>query len=210
MPLSLITKPNMKKTILILLCVCGLGSFAKAQLTSPGIEIGYGGFTPPILNGDAKNRSQFFSNGIEGAEQVTSYGAFHAAVTAKVWKVTVGIEGSYEDILVRNDFGTPTTSSVSTIKVSNKYWTAMGRVQWTYGSISRIKLYSGVAAGIYGVTSTLTQNESSLTPDTKNTASGFAYQATALGACLEGKVSVFLEGGYGFLGIVNGGVRFKL
>lgn len=208
----MIIKPNMKKTILILLFVGGLCSFAKAQLLSPGIEIGYGGFTPPILSGDVKTRTEFFSNGVQGSETVTSTGAFHAAATAKVWRLTVGVEGSYESISVRNDFSYVTNAGPqpATVKANSNYWTLMARAQWNYWSFPGLKLYGGLAAGTYGVKSILKENTSNETPDHSTTGSGFAYQVTVVGASLGGKIAVFLEGGYGYLGLVNGGVRFKL
>lgn len=208
----MIINPNMKKTILILLFVGGLGSFAHAQLLNPGIEIGYGGFTPPVLSGDVKTRAEFFSNSVQGTETVTSTGAFHAAVTAKVWRVTVGVEGSYESIMVKNQFSYVVGNAVygGTQKTNHNYWTAMARVQWNYFSFPGLKLYGGLAGGTYGVTSKLKENTSNETPDNSTKGSGFAYQATVIGASLGGKIAVFLEGGYGYLGLVNGGVRFKL
>jgi hypothetical protein len=207
----MIIKTNMKKAILILLFVGGLGSFANAQLLSPGLELGYGGFTPPVLSGDAKTRQAFFSDGIQGSQTVTSTGAFHVALTAKVWRVTLGVEGSYEAVMVRNDFGVP-GGLPGEVKASSRYWTVMPRVQWNYATLAagRLKLYGGLAAGVYGVTSVLKQNNSNSNPDHSESGSGFAYQVTGVGASLGGKVTFFLEGGYGYLGSVNGGVRFKL
>ena len=203
----------MKKTILILLFVGGLCSFAKAQLLSPGIEIGYGGFTPPVLSGDAKSRQAFFSNGIQGQETVTSTGAFHLALYAKVWKVTIGVEGAYEDVMVKNDFQYNNNAGIvaGVIKGSSNYWSAMARMQWNYVTFpGGLKLYGGIAAGFYNVNSTLKSNTSDLTPDHTTAGNGFAYQGTLVGASLGNKVVLFVEGGYGFLGLVNGGIRFKL
>ncbi|HTJ11060.1 MAG TPA: hypothetical protein VL547_03515 [Dinghuibacter sp.] len=203
----------MKKVILVVLFIAGLGSLAQAQLLNPGIEIGYGGFTPPMLSGDVKTRAEFFSNTVKGTETVTSTGAFHAAVYAKVWKVTVGVEGSYESMMVKNQF--TYSSGNQTIggeqKTNHNYVTAMARVQWNYWSFPGFKLYGGLAGGTYWVTSKLKENNSNETPDPKTSYESFAYQVTAIGASVgSNKVTVFLEGGYGFLGLVSGGVRFKL
>jgi len=94
----------MKKTILILLFVGGLSVLAKAQLISPGIDIGYGGFTTPITGGGAKSRTDFFSDGTQGQYKVTSTGAFHAGVSAKIWKIRVGVVAAYESISVDNAY----------------------------------------------------------------------------------------------------------
>ncbi|WP_133989864.1 hypothetical protein [Dinghuibacter silviterrae] len=204
----------MKRTILILLFVGGLGCFAQAQLLNPGIEIGYGGFTPPILSGDAKTRAEFFSNSVRGSETVTSTGAFHAAAFAKIWRVTVGVEGSYESIQIKNNFSYFSTSINQEVygeeKTTHGYWTAMARVQWSYWSFPGFKMYGGLAGGVYGVHSKLTYNSSNETPDNNTKGSGFSYQITPVGAEVGAKVKFFLEAGYGYLGLVSGGVRFKL
>lgn len=208
----MIINPNMKKAILIVLFIAGLGSLAQAQLLNTGIEVGYGGFTPPMLSGDVKTRAEFFSNQVKGTETVTSTGAFHAAVYTKVWKLTVGVEGSYESMMVKNQF--TYSSGNSTVggeqKTNHNYWTAMARVQWNWWSAPRFKLYGGLALGTYGVTSKLKENNSNETPDTKTSYEATAYQVTAVGISVGNKISVFLEGGYGYLGLVDGGVRFKL
>jgi hypothetical protein len=209
----MIIETNMKKAILILLLVGGLGRVAQAQLLNPGFEIGYGGFTTPILTGDAKSRAQFFSNSVQGNETVTSTGAFHAAVFAKVWRVTIGVEGTYEAVMVKNSFSYYSTGSnneqFGTEKTTHGYWTAMARVQWNYWGFPGFKLYGGIAGGPYGVHSKLTYNSSNETPDNSTKGSGWGYQLTPVGAEVGAKVKVFLEAGYGYLGLVNGGVRFK-
>jgi hypothetical protein len=208
---------NMKKVILILLFVGGLTSMVQAQSLSPvsnwAIDIGYGGFTPPILSGQAKGRSDFFTDGTQGQYTVTSTGAFHAGISAKVWKIRVGIVGTYEDVFVKNAFTdvNPGGNIVGYVKTSNQYWSAMAKVEWNWVNFGGLHLYGNLAGGHYGVTSTLTQNTSSLTPDHTTSDGGFAYQVTPIGARIGGnRVSVFLEAGWGFLGMVNGGVRFKL
>jgi len=207
---------NMKKTIFILFFIAGLGVMAKAQqLTEPTLEIGYGGWTPPILSGQAKVRSEFFANYIIGSKiQVISTGSFHAALTAKIWKLTFGVEGSYEIIPITNNFSTynGSTEEVGTVKVTNSYWTAMARVQWPYVTVfQNLRLYGGVAFGYYQVNSKLTENNSYLTPDHSSSDNGFAYQYTPIGGELgKKKVKLFFELGYGYLGLVSGGIRIKL
>lgn len=203
--------------MLILLFVGGFSALAKAQLllSSPAIDIGYGGFTPPILSGEVKNRTQFFTGGTQGDYTVTSTGAFHAKVTASIWKIRVGVVGSYEVITVGSDYsysnnGSPINPAY--VKTNNSYWTGMALVQWNYWSIPRLHIYGGLAGGYYGVHSTLKENtNTSQTPDNSTSDHGFAYQVSAVGVDLGSKkLSVFLEGGWGYLGCVNGGIRFKL
>jgi hypothetical protein len=206
---------HMKKVILILLFVGGLTSMVSAQSLSPisgfALDLGYGGFTPPILSGQAKGRSDFFTDGTQGQYTVTSTGAFHAGLSAKVWKIRVGVVGTFEDVFVENAFTNAPTNTHGYVKTSNQYWSAMAKVEWNWASFGGLHLYGNLAGGHYGVTSTLTDNTSGLTPDHSTTDGGFAYQVTPIGARIGGnRVSVFLEAGWGFLGMVNGGVRFKL
>jgi hypothetical protein len=207
----------MKKVILILLFVGGLTSLVQAQSLSPvsgfAIDLGYGGFTPPILSGAAKGRTQFFTDGTQGNCTVTSTGAFHLGVSAKVWKIRVGVVGTYEVVSVGSSFSTATGNGIQPgyMKVSNGYWSGMVKAEWNWWGVGGFHLYGNVAGGHYGVTSTLKENNSTLTPDHTTSDGGFAYQVSPIGARLGGnRVSVFLEAGWGYLGLVNGGVRFKL
>jgi len=203
----------MKKAILILLFVGGMSAFAQAQLLNPGISIGYGGFTSPVVDGDAKSRTQqYFSEGVQGNTTTTSSGAFHAGVNVKVWRLMVGVVGSFEQINVTNSYyaiGAP-----AFVKVQHDYFTFMGRVQWNWWSLPEVgfHVYGTGSAGFYNVNSKLTQDENQLNESVGNKSSGegFAYQVSPIGVSYGKKIAVYGELGYGYLGIVSAGVRFSL
>ena len=203
----------MKKTILILLFVGGLTKISQAQLLNPGISIGYGGFTSPVVDGDAKNRTQqYFSEGVQGNTTTTSTGAFHAGLNVKVWRLMVGVVGSFEQVYVTNSYYA--TGAPAFVKVQHQYWSFMGRVQWNWWSMPEVgfHVYGGGALGFYNVNSKLTQDENQLNEQVGNKSSGqgLAYQVSPLGVSFGKKIAVYAELGYGFQGIINGGVRFSL
>lgn len=203
----------MKKAILILLFVGSMSKFAQAQLLNPGINIGYGGFTSPVVDGDAKNRTQqYFSSGVQGNTTTVSSGAFHAGVNVKVWRFMVGVVGSFEQINVTNSYFY--SAAPAFVKVQHNYFTFMGRVQWNWWSLPEagFHVYGTGSAGFYNVNDRLTQDENQSNEQVGNTTSGkgLAYQVSPIGVSFGKKISVYMELGYGFLGIVNGGVRFGL
>jgi hypothetical protein len=203
----------MKKVILSVLFVGGLSAMVQAQLLEPGISIGYGGFTPPILSGSVNTRIQYFTNGAQGNTTNTSTGAFHLALTAKVWKIRVGVVGSYEVITTTSNYSYEAGNYPvpAETKANSRYWTGMAVMQWNYWHFLGFHLYGGLAAGVYGVTTVLKSNTSNQSPSGQTTGSGFAYQITPVGLSLgPNKFSVFAEAGYGYLGIIDAGVRFKL
>jgi hypothetical protein len=203
----------MKKAILILLFVGSLGAAAQAQLLNPGINVGYGGFTSPVVDGDAKSRTQqYFSDGVQGSTTTTSSGAFHVGVNVKVWRFMVGVIGSFEQANVTNSYSYVTSPAF--VKVQHEYFTVMGRVQWNWWSMPEVGLhvYGTGAIGVYTVHSKLTQDENQLNEQVGNSSNGegLAYQVSPLGISFGKKISVYMELGYGYLGVVNGGVRFGL
>jgi hypothetical protein len=122
----------------------------------------------------------------------------------------VGVEGSFESIAVTNSYFF--TAAPAFVKVQHNYFTGMARVQWNWWSLPEIGLhvYGNGAAGFYNVNSKLLEDENQTGEQVgnKNSGEGLAYQISPIGVSFGKKISVYMELGYGYLGIVNGGVRF--
>ena len=85
----------------------------------------------------------------------------------------------------------------------------MGRLKWNYFGALTIHLYGGIAGGITNVTTTVTgaSGDNTAQPGDESKATKIAYQLTPIGISVGKGFGVFAEVGYGYLGIVNGGIR---
>ena len=111
---------------------------------------------------------------------------------------TVGISGSYTSfdkeytILNSNDLK---------FTVENTFITALADANFTYNPGNIVQLYSGLSAGV----SSFQQKDSIETDNSTIT----AFQVNAIGIRAGKNIAAFLELGFGYKGIINGGLSIK-
>jgi opacity protein-like surface antigen len=98
-----------------------------------------------------------------------------------------------------------TDSPAGITKYNVKFYTMLANVNFIYNPDNMIKLYSGAGGGMTFASSDITTPEKTETNNTQT----FAYHLNALGIRIGKNVAGFIELGYGYNGIINGGVSLK-
>lgn len=190
----------MKKLCLIvsLLCSVVLGANAQDYETpSDEISVGWGLLSIPNMAGVLSfAASSIISDDIE-------YGMATGAITAQYMhnfndKLGIGISGTYESVKAEH----------KNIDWTDKYVSIMPTVRYKWLRREKIAVYSRVAAGVL-INSY--EDHSDILKSEKKTDTEFGWQVS-LGGVEYGnkKLSGFLEGGFGYQGMVIAGVRFGL
>lgn len=202
----------MKRTILLLVLCVSTGLVTEAQISSPAISVGWGDFTNAVVNRQCLQSAYYFSNGVmSNYVSTTSTGAWHAELSVKIWRLTVGAVGAWEHVNVTQQYaegGAP-----AYVQVGNNYFTGMLSVQWNYWSLGLpyVHLYGRLAGGYYQENSKLIQGQNVNDPNGSTYMTGnFAYQVSPIGVFVGTKYGVYAEVGYGYLGIAAVGLRVGL
>lgn len=189
----------MKKGLIVVVVVVA-AQVSQAQLLNLGIEGGYGKWTAPVENSKLKNSLPFIGDGSKS----DSKGAYNVGVYFTLLKFTISGLAAFETVNQKSG------GNSDYVQTKNKYTTLMARLQWNYFGLVLVHFYGGVGAGVAHVKSTVEEASDATKVGNASSASKFAYQITPLGVRVGRKLCVYLEGGYGYLGALNGGIRLGL
>jgi hypothetical protein len=198
----------MKKSHLITLLLFGLFQInAFGQLRKTFVFAGYGIGSVDRLNLDNNFTLEGTIPALADASEIANSGSnsIMAGVDFKLLKgLSLGFMVNFEQIKSRVTYlksGTPSINNFTTNSLS-----VMPRLNYNWIDKKIIAIYSGVSGGpsfafYEGVDKTnIVQNAMQIIP---------SLQVHALGIRVGGKWNIFLEGGFGTLGLVNGGIGRK-
>ena len=194
----------MKKSFLLsFVAISVLGLFqASAQIRE--FTLGYG-FNPQSLQ-QIKDINNFAETKFAGSigpstkKDFSISGPYRLGFTQYDTKhLTLGADFSYAAIEAKMTYADATKETVNF-----NYYTLMANVNYQYTDNPKLSIYSGVHFGVSYV-------------HAKNADTGKkgediipAYQINALGIRYGEKVGVYADFGYGFNGIINAGILYKL
>jgi hypothetical protein len=199
----------MKKLIMLFISMLAVLT-VRGQIIRPELELGYGKWTAnDIGNSAEKYTADLLGSGVNTNNMHnSSSGSFQAGVYLKLLKISVGVTGAYERINVTDSYsGNASVSGM--VATQNDYWTIMGRLKWNYFGVVGVHFYGGVAGGTTTINTLVTETAGNGLKNNRSSTTRVAYQITPLGVSIGHGFSVFAEVGYGYLGIVNGGISFK-
>jgi hypothetical protein len=118
-------------------------------------------------------------------------------------RVKFGLIASYAHYNVEYEF-----ESGKTARDSDHFITTMGRIDLYWMNRRTFALYSSGSAGIcyYSSSGTSAHTEE----ETSSNDIFFAFQLNLIGIRLGGRVAFYLEFGFGYNGLLNGGLAFRL
>ncbi|MBE9483471.1 MAG: hypothetical protein IMY74_01420 [Bacteroidetes bacterium] len=123
----------------------------------------------------------------------------------KDW-LKVGITASYVHYTVQKEYTFASVGSVHTVEWRDAFISGLLSADFHYLRKKNISMYSGVSAGICFVRSDILEGDSMIKMEDSNI---FAYHLNAIGVRFGHSVGFFLETGFGYKGILNGGLSFK-
>lgn len=120
-------------------------------------------------------------------------------------KLTLGIGLAYEKI--EKDILNSSKSKIG--KQTNDDMTGVASIKYSYISTSRLRLYSGLGAG-YSLDYQHFKSDTNTKDNNKGNTGNFNFQVTALGIRIGGRFGIHAEAGFGYKGIINAGVNYRL
>lgn len=197
----------MKKLFSALLIVISCYANAQTTTTDPyvgqkgkiEIDAGYGIFTAQdiIMGVSTIVSSALLANAVEKVN-AEGLGSFFVNLDYYVGeKTAIGIQFNYARYKTNYKMSSGNIESLKT-----KYFSPMlhGKVNWVNKSL--LNIYSAAALGATFYTS---KNEAG---EKKNITS-FAFQASPIGLRVGNKVAFFAEAGFGFQGLISGGLSVR-
>lgn len=169
----------------------------KAQPQKNELYVGYGRVTIQeiaITLGDAIGGALATSiTGHSAPSTIRSSGAISAGyLYHPSRRVAIGLSGTAENIKV--------TFAADARNTNYFFYVILLNGRFYYLNKPAFNLYSGIGAGYCGAQTTSSRNEES---------SGFAFQVNVVGFRLGRNVAAFGELGFGFQGIVHGGLSLR-
>ncbi|WP_194776978.1 hypothetical protein [Pararhodonellum marinum] len=95
--------------------------------------------------------------------------------------------------------------NLQTVTTSDAWFTVMPRANFNYINRDALQLYSALSVGM----SFLTSNSDDTTPE-RSSGSAFGYQVVPIGVRVGDGLAFFAELGFGFRGVLNAGISFRL
>ncbi|GAB2541679.1 hypothetical protein GCM10027189_25930 [Rufibacter soli] len=144
-----------------------------------------------------------------GRESFRTIGAVNLGYTLDVSKhLQLGVTCSYTNI--KEEFSPIGSGSVYEFRLEQtKSWAIMPKVSCKWYDKEDGAIYSSVSMGVDVGVETIKEN-ARLDLDEKKKLNDLAYQVTLLGAKVGNKKGVFAELGFGYSGLLTGGVFLKL
>ncbi|MFY8021029.1 MAG: hypothetical protein ACOVP1_07525 [Bacteroidia bacterium] len=194
----------MKKSVLLSFVACSILSLFQANAQIREFTLGYG-FNPQSLQ-QVKDINNFAETKFSGSigpsttKDFTITGPYRLGFTQYDTKhLTLGADFSYASIEAKMTYADATKETVRF-----NYYTLMANVNYQYTDHSKLSIYSGVHFGVSYV------NAKNADTGKKGEDIIPAYHLTALGVRYGEKLGVYADFGYGFNGIVNAGILYKL
>lgn len=193
----------MKKIIFSFLFLFLFSSYSLAQLgPKHNLYAGYGLATAPdLVKGWGDLTSTLASFGAVTVVNPEYTGSIFVGYSNNITnKFSVDFKASYQKYTSQiYGFAIPIGSQ------QENYYSVLAGFKYEYGTVGLVTLYSGAALGAFIVN----DKETYGTETTNNTNTYLGYQLTLFGARTNGTISAFIEGGFGHIGMLAGGVSFK-
>lgn len=204
----------MKKIILIL-AILFLGVYTNAQDTKNQISIGYGVVSiQGIADAELTILSDLFTDIFTlGTTKINSSSTGTGVIELRMKhfvgeRVSIGIRMNYANYNHEDDI-TFTDGSTTTMKWYNRFITGMLDFNFYYIHKEGFSLYSGIAVG-----GSFNQTEISNISNTTNVGSNdktdnstlFAFHVNGIGARFGKTFGGFVEAGFGYSGLMSGGL----
>jgi len=120
-------------------------------------------------------------------------------------KIKLGVSGSYAKYTTKRDY-TKHGEVVKQIKWSDSFITVMLRFDFHYVRKEKISMYSGISVGASFVKGDNISGDEDLALPSNTL---FAFHLNAFGIRFGKDLGFFLESGFGYNGIVSGGVSYQ-
>ncbi len=177
----------------------------------PEFMVSYGMFTPSELadnwrqNGNGDQRSIRYEATTTGADFFTARFFLYSCLS-------IGLSGGYvsEQGAVKDRYG---TGQVATATYNRKSVTVAVELNYIYKIKKYLDVYTFIGTGPAFVTLTNTSVSSVISPGGKVTESrsdGFVFHYSPVGVRVGGRIGGFAELGYGYKGLLSGGLSVRL
>jgi opacity protein-like surface antigen len=194
----------MKKNHLFSMIALGIMTAFSSKAQMREITLGYG-IQPQSLK-QIENINNFAETKFQGSigpsaeKSFAITGPIRLGITQYDTKhLTLGADFSYAAIEAKMTYADATKEIVNF-----NYFTLMANVNYQYTDNPKLSIYSGVHFGVSYV------NAKNATTEKKGEDFIPAYQLTGLGIRYGEKIGVYAEFGYGFNGVINAGLLYKL
>lgn len=174
------------------------------------VRAGYGVLTAPNLaEGIATGLSEDLASSGYTSVDISGSGAFIGSlIFVPDNRISFGLDVIYDIskvAFIYDPAGNPTYLKENT---ETSYLSLLGRLDFKYINKPKFKLYGSLAAGIaFRNAENLTASSAAL--NTEKSQMGGSFQISPLGISAGNKVAFWAEAGFGFRGILSGGISFK-